>query len=114
ALAADGSINERSNDLTHAATYASSNPQVVTVTSSGFLLATGNGEAAIAVTANGETVNLPVKVAGISAQPSIAFKTQVLAVLTKAGCNAGACHASQYGKGGFKLSVFSFAPEDDF
>ncbi|HEV7222356.1 MAG TPA: DUF1549 domain-containing protein, partial [Pirellulales bacterium] len=114
ALAADGTTGDRSNDLTHAATYASSNPQVATVSSSGFLLATGNGEAAIAVTANGETFNLPVKVAGVSPQPAIAFKTQVLAVLTKAGCNAGACHASQYGKGGFKLSVFSFAPEEDY
>ncbi|MEX0714799.1 MAG: DUF1549 and DUF1553 domain-containing protein, partial [Pirellulales bacterium] len=33
---------------------------------------------------------------------------------SKAGCNAGACHASQYGKGGFKLSVFSFAPDEDY
>ena len=38
----------------------------------------------------------------------------MLPVLSKAGCNAGACHASQYGKGGFKLSVFSFAPNEDF
>src|SRR5262249_31350217 len=34
-------------------------------------------------------------------------------ILAKAGCNAGACHASQYGKGGFKLSVFGYAPEED-
>lgn len=114
ALQPDGSVNDRSNDLTHNATYASSNPQVISVTSSGFLLAIGNGEAAIAVTANGETVQVPVQVSGISQQPAIAFKTQVLPVLTKAGCNSGPCHASQYGKGGFKLSVFSFAPEEDF
>src|SRR5207237_9636961 len=25
-----------------------------------------------------------------------------------------ACHASQFGKGGFKLSVFGFAPNDDY
>src|SRR5579859_2962662 len=35
-------------------------------------------------------------------------------ILSKAGCNAGACHASQYGKGGFKLSVFGFDPDQDY
>ncbi len=114
AVGPDGSVNERSNDLTHAATYASSNPQVVTVSSSGFVLATGNGEAVISVTAGAETVQTPVTVSGVLPQPVIAFKTQVLPVLTKAGCNSGPCHASQYGKGGFKLSVFSFAPEEDY
>ncbi len=34
-----------------------------------------------------------------------------VAVLGKLGCNMGACHASQYGKGGFKLSVFGFEPD---
>src|SRR5262249_30618203 len=38
---------------------------------------------------------------------------QVMPILAKAGCNAGACHASQYGKGGFKLSVFGYAPDED-
>ena len=114
ALAADGTAHERSDDLTHEATYASSNPQVVTVASGGFLLAVGNGEATIAVTAKGETVQVPVQVSGVSPQPAIAFKTQVLPVLTKAGCNSGPCHASQYGKGGFRLSVFSFSPEEDY
>ena len=42
------------------------------------------------------------------------FTTDVIPVLTKAGCNQGACHASQYGKGGFKLSLFGFGPEDDY
>ena len=35
-------------------------------------------------------------------------------ILSKTGCNAAACHSSQYGKGGFKLSVFGFAPDEDY
>ena len=109
----DGIAGERSPDLTHQATYASSNPQVVTVSNTGFLLAVGNGQAAIHVTAGGETLAVPVEVSGVAEKPQIGFNSQVLAVLSKAGCNAGACHASQYGKGGFKLSVFSFDPNGD-
>ncbi|HJT30453.1 MAG TPA: DUF1549 and DUF1553 domain-containing protein [Pirellulales bacterium] len=113
ALNPDGTAGERSADLTRQATYLSSNPQVVTATAAGFLLAVGNGQAAINVTSGGETISVPVEVSGVAEKPQIGFSSQVLAVLSKAGCNAGACHASQYGKGGFKLSVFSFAPNDD-
>jgi hypothetical protein len=110
----DGTTNERSADLTHEATYSSSNPQVVAVSSSGALLAVGNGEATITATAKGESVPIAVVVTGVAPRPEVSFRWQVLPVLSKAGCNAGACHASQYGKGGFKLSVFSFAPNEDF
>jgi hypothetical protein len=41
--------------------------------------------------------------------PSVAadvrFDVEVMAVLSKAGCNAGACHGNLNGKGGFKLSL---------
>ncbi|MBI1902085.1 MAG: DUF1553 domain-containing protein [Planctomycetia bacterium] len=33
------------------------------------------------------------------------FDTEVMPVFTKAGCNAGACHGSAAGRGGFKLSL---------
>jgi hypothetical protein len=113
AISPDGTASERSADLTAEASYNSTNPQVVAVLLPGFLLAVADGEAAIQVSAGGETVEVPVKVTGVSAQPQIGFTSQVLAALNKAGCSAGSCHASQYGKGGFKLSVFSFAPNED-
>jgi Protein of unknown function (DUF1549)/Protein of unknown function (DUF1553) len=42
------------------------------------------------------------------------FETQVLPVLTRAGCNAGSCHGAAIGRGGFRLSLFGYAPEADF
>src|SRR5947209_7728233 len=36
---------------------------------------------------------------------AVAFRNEVEAVLSKAGCNAGTCHGNKYGKGGFKLSL---------
>ena len=37
-----------------------------------------------------------------------------MAVLSKAGCNASACHGNQNGKGGFKLSLWGEKPVSDF
>lgn len=114
ALGAEGAVDERSADLTSAAAYASSDPQVVTVDAAGGLSATGNGEATVQVSHAGQMQAVTVKVAGIEPQPKIGFLHQVEPILSKAGCNAGACHASQYGKGGFKLSVFGFNPDEDY
>lgn len=35
---------------------------------------------------------------------TISFERDVMAVLSKAGCNLGTCHGNQHGKGGFRLS----------
>lgn len=44
---------------------------------------------------------------------SISFRNHVLPVLTKVGCNSGACHGALAGKGGLKLSLRGYAPEAD-
>ena len=41
----------------------------------------------------------------VRARESVTFERDVMAVLSKAGCNLGACHGNQNGKGGFKLSL---------
>ena len=43
----------------------------------------------------------------------IEFVRDVVPVLTKAGCNAGACHGSFQGRGGLRLSLFGFDPQAD-
>ncbi|MBI1917747.1 MAG: DUF1549 domain-containing protein, partial [Planctomycetes bacterium] len=108
-----GAISERSTDLTHRATYQSLRPEVVTVSPSGQLLAAGNGQAGVTVNVKGVSRTVSVTVRGVSPRPQVGFTDQVLPILSRAGCNAGACHASQYGKGGFKLSVFTSEPSND-
>ena len=41
------------------------------------------------------------------------FETEVMPLLTKAGCNQGACHGKGAGQNGFRLSLRGFAPELD-
>jgi hypothetical protein len=42
------------------------------------------------------------------------FDTEIVPVLTKAGCNAGACHGAAAGRGGFHLSLFGGDPASDY
>jgi hypothetical protein len=44
----------------------------------------------------------------------VSFGREVMAVLSKAGCNQGTCHGNQQGKNGFKLSLRGEDPEADF
>lgn len=41
------------------------------------------------------------------------FVDDIQPILTKVGCNNGACHAKPGGRNGFELSVFGYAPEID-
>lgn len=49
----------------------------------------------------------------VSAKP-LSFVRDVVPVLTKAGCNSGACHGSFQGRGGFRLSLLGFDPHADY
>ncbi len=48
------------------------------------------------------------------ATSTVSFRNDVMAVLSKAGCNAGACHGNRSGKGGFKLSLRGEDPDADY
>ncbi|MBP86944.1 MAG: hypothetical protein CMJ64_09530 [Planctomycetaceae bacterium] len=49
---------------------------------------------------------LAILAVAVSPLPTVDFDTEVVPILTKAGCNAAACHGSAAGRGGFKLSLF--------
>ena len=56
-------------------------------------------------------VAFTIDVAVSAAEPT--FVRDVIPVLTKSGCNSGACHGSFGGRGGFRLSLLGFDPEAD-
>lgn len=64
------------------------------------------GLLAIVVAVNGA----PVRAA---ARP-VSFDNDVLPLLTRVGCNAGACHGKQRGQNGFQLSILAFDPDFDY
>src|SRR5262245_30311416 len=42
------------------------------------------------------------------------FTNDIVPVLSKQGCNSGACHGKAIGQNGFKLSLFGFDPAFDY
>ncbi len=114
ACSAAGTFDRESADLTFTAKYSSSDDTLVTVSPSGRLLAIGNGEATVTVTLGDQSQPVTVSVSGIEDQPKISFDSQIRPIISRQGCNAGACHASQFGKGGFVLSVVGFDPDMDY
>jgi hypothetical protein len=45
---------------------------------------------------------------------SVDFERHVMGLFGRMGCNAGSCHGSFQGKGGFRLSLFGYAPDKDY
>jgi hypothetical protein len=52
---------------------------------------------------------------GADARSNVSFVNDVMPILTKAGCNAGVCHAKAGGgQKGFQLSLLGFEPQEDY
>ena len=102
-------------DLSHDSAFGSSNPKVATVElQEGTVHAVGNGSAVVTARVQGRAASAQVTVTGVGAPFAWNFRNHVLPVLTKAGCNAGACHGAAAGKGGMKLSLRGFDPDADY
>jgi hypothetical protein len=101
-------------DTTHTAQWMSHTPDIVAVNQSGLVSPRAEGSGRIEVRYGGQSVEVQVDVVFEGAEAAVSFRDHVVPVLTKAGCNQGACHASHFGKGGFKLSVFGFDGEADY
>ncbi|MBT4726035.1 MAG: DUF1553 domain-containing protein [Planctomycetaceae bacterium] len=50
----------------------------------------------------------------LRADVPVDFQSEVMPMLTRAGCNAGDCHGSAVGRGGFHLSLLGSSPARDF
>ncbi len=106
---ADGSRR----DLSREAAYRLARPGIAEVSREGLLRPLGDGEVELTVTAGGKSARLAVRVKGVAIDAAVEFSRDVVPVLTRAGCNGGACHGAQHGKGGFRLSLFGFDPAFD-
>lgn len=67
------------------------------------------------VTKSGCALAIACSLAGSAAGAEpVSFRNDVMAVLSKAGCNQGTCHGNQNGKNGFRLSLRGQDPDFDF
>lgn len=95
----------------HAA-WKSSDDSVVKVVD-GIVIPLRDGTAIIEGQSDAGSARCTVTVRGLDEPRGWEFSRHILPVLTKAGCNSGACHGALAGKGGFKLSLRGYNPAAD-
>jgi len=108
---AEAAVGSHQEDWTAKVKWSSSNPQVATVDASGMVKPVSDGDAVIS--ADGKA-SAKVHVSGSKAPFVWNFRNNVIPVMTKVGCNQGACHGALAGKNGFKLTLRGYDPEVDY
>lgn len=101
-------------DLRDRAKFTSADPKIATVDAAGWVRPVATGKTQVTIAIAGQTKTVPVEVKLPATEPPISFRHEVMAVLSKAGCNMGACHGYSLGKNGFKLSLRGADPEPDY
>jgi hypothetical protein len=100
-------------ERTTQAKFTSAHPPVATVDSYGIVHAVGDGETTITAAVDGRQARVKVTVRKTKEPFAWSFRNHVIPMLTRAGCNSGACHGALAGKGGLKLSLRGYDPTSD-
>lgn len=102
----------RVEDVTTQARMVPQDAQVVAVVAPGQLRARKNGTTRVRIEVAGHSATLSVSVHdAVPVVPS--FLNDIEPLLTRQGCNQGACHGKGSGQNGFRLSLRGYAPELD-
>ena len=106
----DGSVR----DLTRSLEWVSLDPAVATVSAKGQVVPKGNGTVTVVARGGSVEVKTTVKVSGMEKPAPVSFRNDVVPAFSQANCNMGACHGTPTGKGGFKLSLRGYLPDQDY
>jgi hypothetical protein len=107
--AEDGTLR----DVTSRCCFSVEPNQFAAVTAGGVVVPRTPGQAAIRVFFQHETASLELRVEPSALTGVASFRTDVVPILSKAGCNMGTCHGNLTGKGGFRLSLRGDDPAFD-
>ncbi len=83
---------------------------VAEVTPLGQVKPRAGGTGSVQIDLGGKSATVPVEVMNMKETAPVDFIRDVNPVMTKLGCNAGACHGAKDGKYGFKLSLRGYDP----
>ena len=100
--------------MTGTADLKIADPRIAEMDDSGIVRGKREGTTFVTGMSRGHSVRIPVVVSGFAKSTAPRFLNDVEPILTKAGCNMGACHGAASGKGGFKLSLLGYDPDTDF
>jgi hypothetical protein len=103
-----------STDITSSCRYSVEPGGVAEISASGLVSSTRDGEAVLLIWRGSQRTTVHVQVKHSRTRRPVSFRNDVMPLLSRAGCNMGACHGNASGKGGFKLSLRGDDPAHDF
>jgi hypothetical protein len=109
AVLPDGSLLDVTRDAKFTA-----HGDVARVSAAGECTAMSDGDGTIEIAVRGQTVNIPIAVKDAQSPEPPSFINDIQPILTRNGCNMGACHGKGSGQNGFRLSLRGYAPEWDY
>jgi len=101
-------------DVTAAARLQVRDPGVAELVAQSTLRARSAGATILEATYNGRTITASIKVENAADKFQVSFVKDIVPLFTRAGCAGANCHGSIRGKGGFKLSLFGYEPDQDY
>lgn len=101
-------------DRTKFAKFESLTPKVVAVNADGIVTPIGDGAGTVVVRVDGLEGRAMFHVIDGTRDLPVTFEKDVQPILTRFGCNAGACHGKARGQNGFQLSLLAFDADFDF
>ncbi len=102
------------SDLTRKAVFRAASPDIVRISSDGIVTPVADGTTLITAVVDGREAQATVKVIDGAQLAPVTFERDLLPILTRAGCNAGACHGKARGQNGFALSLLGYDPDFDY
>ncbi|MEM7014469.1 MAG: DUF1549 domain-containing protein, partial [Verrucomicrobiota bacterium] len=101
-------------DVTRDVQFKVDPANIAKVDSHGFITPKADGAAAITATFGAQSTKTILTVREFGTPQPISFANDVVPILTRNHCNAGACHAKATGQNGFQLSLLGYDPASDY
>lgn len=101
-------------DVTATASLTIEPATLAAVSASGVVVPRSDGVGTLQVNVQGRARSIPLVVGNAREHARPSYRLDVAAVISKAGCNMGACHGNLAGKGGLRLSLRGDDPSFDF
>src|SRR5262249_8169358 len=101
-------------DLTRLLTWSSLDPSVATISEKAQLRPVSNGTVTVVAKSGSVESQASLTITGLDQPVPVSFRRDVIPAFSQAGCNMGACHGTPTGKGGFRLSLRGYLPDQDY
>ena len=101
-------------DVTLESRFSLRDSSLAVVNEAGKVTGLANGETELEVDIEGLSVKAVIRIENSGQEQPLSFERSIAPILTKKGCNSSGCHGGVPGKGGFKLSLHSLNPRQDY